>query len=89
MNSLTVLNEREKYIFKSRRLKDPQSTLDDLSKHFKISRERVRQIEVKSFEKVQNYIKHLMKDKSQIKFLESKKINFQRDLEKELYLLLG
>ena len=72
MNSLTVLNEREKYIFKSRRLKDPQSTLDDLSKHFKISRERVRQIEVKAFEKVQNYIKHLMKDKSQIKFLESK-----------------
>ena len=73
MNSLTVLNERENIYFQSRRLKDPQSTLDDLSKGFKISRERVRQIEVKSFEKVQNYIKHLMKDKSQIKFLEVKK----------------
>ena len=70
MNSLTVLNEREKYIFKARRLKEPQTTLDELSKNFKISRERVRQIEVKAFEKVQNYIKHLMKDKNQIKFLE-------------------
>ena len=73
MNSLTVLNEREKFIFKARRLKEPQSTLDELSKIFKISRERVRQIEVKAFEKVQSYIKHLVKDKSQIKFLETKK----------------
>ena len=72
MNSLTALNEREKYIFKARRLKEPQSTLDELSKEFKISRERIRQIEVKAFEKVQSYIKHLLKDKNQIKFLETK-----------------
>ena len=49
---------KEKNIFKARRLKEPQSTLDELSKNFKISRERIRQIEVKAFEKVQNYIKH-------------------------------
>ena len=52
-----MLNEREKFIFNSRRLMEEQSTLDDLSKRFNISRERVRQIEVKAFEKVQQYIK--------------------------------
>ncbi len=72
MNALSVLNEREKYIFNARRLHEKQSTLDELSKKFNISRERVRQIEVKAFEKVQNSIKHLMKDKKQIKFLENK-----------------
>ena len=81
MNSLTALNEREKYIFNARRLKEPQSTLDQLSKKFKISRERIRQIEVKAFEKVQNYIKHLLKDKNQIKFLEKKKLVFKRVLK--------
>ena len=73
MNSLSALNEREKYIFKARRLKEPQSTLDELSKKFKISRERIRQIEVKAFEKIQSYIKLLLKDKNQIKYLETKK----------------
>ena len=73
MNSLSALNEREKYIFKARRLKEPQSTLDELSKEFKISRERIRQIEVKAFEKIQSYIKLLLKDKNQIKYLETKK----------------
>ena len=72
MNALSALNEREKYIFKARRLKEPQSTLDELSKEFKISRERIRQIEVKAFEKIQSYIKLLLKDKNQIKYLETK-----------------
>ena len=73
MNSLSALNEREKFIFKARRLKEPQSTLDELSKKFKISRERIRQIEVKAFEKIQSYIKHLLKNKNQIKYLRTKK----------------
>ena len=74
INALSVLNDREKSIFQARRLYETQETLDELSKRFKISRERVRQIEVKAFEKVQNFIKQLMKDKSQIKFLESKNV---------------
>ena len=74
INALSVLNDREKSIFQARRLYETQETLDELSKRFKISRERVRQIEVKAFEKVQNFIKQLMKDKSQIRFLESKNV---------------
>ena len=74
INALSVLNDREKSIFQARRLYETQETLDELSKRFGISRERVRQIEVKAFEKVQNFIKQLMKDKSQIKFLESKNV---------------
>ena len=73
INALAILNDREKSIFNARRLKEPQSTLEELSKIHNISRERVRQIEVKAFEKVQNSIKQLTKEKNQIKFLESKK----------------
>ncbi|MBF96764.1 MAG: RNA polymerase sigma factor RpoH [Alphaproteobacteria bacterium MarineAlpha9_Bin4] len=73
MNALSVLNDREKYIFNARRLQEKQSTLDELSKKFDISRERIRQIEVKAFEKVQSSIKQLMKDKNQIKFIERTK----------------
>ena len=51
--SLYVLNEREKEILFSRRLSENVSTLEDLSKKFKISRERIRQIETKAFEKLQ------------------------------------
>ncbi len=72
-NALSVLNERERFIFEARRLQDQQLTLDALSKKFQISRERVRQIEVRAFEKVQNSIKQLIKDKNQIKFLENRK----------------
>ncbi len=73
ISALAILNDREKSIFNARRLKEPQSTLEELSKIHNISRERVRQIEVKAFEKVQNSIKQLTKEKNQIKFLESKK----------------
>ena len=53
-NSIKVLNDREKEILYSRRLNDNPTTLEDLSKKYKISRERVRQIENKAFEKLQN-----------------------------------
>lgn len=52
-DALEVLNEREKRIFIARRLEENPITLEDLSGEFDISRERVRQIEVRAFEKVQ------------------------------------
>ena len=51
--ALKVLNPRERRIFEARRLSDDPVTLEDLSDEFDISRERVRQIEVRAFEKVQ------------------------------------
>ena len=51
--SMNVLNDREKEILKARRLSDESVTLEDLSKKYKISRERIRQIETKAFEKLQ------------------------------------
>ena len=51
--SIKVLNLREKEILIARRLSEDVSTLEDLSKKYKISRERVRQIETKAFEKLQ------------------------------------
>jgi len=47
------LNEREQHILTERRLKEPATTLEDLSKVYDVSRERIRQIEVRAFEKVQ------------------------------------
>nr|AID69705.1 RNA polymerase sigma factor [uncultured organism] len=55
-SALEVLNEREKRIFEARRLRDDPVTLEDLSGEFDISRERVRQIEVRAFEKVQDAV---------------------------------
>ncbi|OCW59276.1 RNA polymerase sigma factor RpoH [Hoeflea olei] len=55
-NALGVLNERERRIFEARRLRDDPITLEDLSSEFDISRERVRQIEVRAFEKVQDSV---------------------------------
>jgi RNA polymerase sigma-32 factor len=57
-DALTVLNERERRIFESRRLAEEQITLAELAGEFGVSRERVRQIEVTAFEKVQNAVKH-------------------------------
>lgn len=54
--ALGVLNERERRIFEARRLRDDPITLEDLSTEFDISRERVRQIEVRAFEKVQDAV---------------------------------
>ena len=69
-NALASLNEREKHIFKSRRIAEPQITLEELSKKFSISRERVRQIEVRAFEKVQQYIRQFLKNKQKLNLIE-------------------
>ena len=45
-------------------------TLEELSKKYQISRERIRQIEVRAFEKVQQFIKQFNKDRSQLKLIE-------------------
>jgi RNA polymerase sigma-32 factor len=63
-NSIKVLNQREKEILYSRRLNDNITTLEDLSKKYKISRERVRQIENKAFEKLQKHMLLLAKSKN-------------------------
>jgi RNA polymerase sigma-32 factor len=51
--ALSSLNDREKRIFEARRLAEEPATLEDLSEEFGVSRERIRQIEVRAFEKVQ------------------------------------
>jgi RNA polymerase sigma-32 factor len=56
--ALTVLTDRERRIFEARRLADDPITLEDLASEFGISRERVRQIEVRAFEKVQKAVKN-------------------------------
>ncbi len=62
--ALGVLNDRERHILTERRLKDPATTLEELSQHYGISRERVRQIEVRAFEKLQKEIKRLERQKA-------------------------
>ncbi|WP_113553910.1 RNA polymerase sigma factor RpoH [Hyphomicrobiales bacterium] len=56
-NAMKVLNDRERRIFEARRLTEDPLTLEDLSAEFDISRERVRQIEVRAFEKVQDAVR--------------------------------
>nr|WP_235898897.1 sigma-70 family RNA polymerase sigma factor [Iodidimonas gelatinilytica] len=56
--AMTTLNERERHILTERRLKDNPKTLEDLSKVYDISRERVRQIEVRAFEKLQKAMRN-------------------------------
>ncbi|MEX6723417.1 RNA polymerase sigma factor RpoH [Parapedomonas caeni] len=56
MEAMDELNERERHIFTERRLKDEPATLEDLSREYGVSRERIRQIEVRAFEKVQKAI---------------------------------
>jgi RNA polymerase sigma-32 factor len=53
-----VLNERERRIFETRRLAEERVALVELAGEFGVSRERVRQIEVSAFEKVQNAVRH-------------------------------
>jgi RNA polymerase sigma-32 factor len=55
-DSIKILNDREREILYSRRLSDDPTTLEDLSKKYKISRERIRQIENKAFEKIQKHM---------------------------------
>src|SRR5437899_672777 len=56
--AMSVLNPRERRIFEARRLADEPMTLEDLAAEFGVSRERVRQIEVRAFEKVQKAVKN-------------------------------
>ena len=63
-DSIKILNQREKEILYSRRLNDNPKTLEDLSKEYKVSRERVRQIENKAFEKLQKHMLLLAKSKN-------------------------
>jgi len=58
------LNEREKAIFQARRLRDNPSTLEQLAQEYNVSRERIRQIEVRAFEKVQEAVQQAAQAKS-------------------------
>ena len=63
-NSMKILNDREKEIIVARRLSESPSTLEELSKKYKISRERIRQIETKAFEKLQKSMINASKSKN-------------------------
>jgi RNA polymerase sigma-32 factor len=62
--AMQSLNEREMHILTERRLKDEPATLEDLSQEYGISRERVRQIEVRAFEKLQKAMRAAMREQS-------------------------
>ncbi len=55
-SAMDVLNERERAIFQARRLQDIPATLEELAQQYDVSRERIRQIEVRAFEKVQDAV---------------------------------
>jgi RNA polymerase sigma-32 factor len=63
-NALKILNDREKEIINARRLSEKPKTLEELSKKYKISRERIRQIETKAFEKLQKSMINASKSKN-------------------------
>jgi RNA polymerase sigma-32 factor len=62
--AMNILNNREKEIIKARRLTESPKTLEELSKKYKISRERIRQIETKAFEKLQKSMINASKSKN-------------------------
>ncbi|KJZ30859.1 RNA polymerase sigma 70 [Paracoccus sp. S4493] len=63
IDAMDALNEREKDILIERRLRDDPMTLEDLSSRYSVSRERIRQIEVRAFEKLQERMRTLARDK--------------------------
>jgi RNA polymerase sigma-32 factor len=63
--ALKTLNERERHILIERRLKDNPTTLEELSQQYNISRERVRQIEVRAFEKLQKSMRNQVAERRQ------------------------
>jgi len=65
--AMSVLNEREQAILAARRLQDKATTLEELSGQFDVSRERIRQIEVRAFEKLQAKMRELAKEKGLMK----------------------
>ena len=64
IDAMKILNEREKDIIEARRLSENPKTLEELSKKYKISRERIRQIETKAFEKLQKSMINATKSKN-------------------------
>jgi len=64
--AINILNDREKNIIKDRKLSEDPKTLDELSKEYKISRERIRQIEERAFQKLQTEMLNLAKEKKLI-----------------------
>ena len=62
--AMSELNEREKAIFQARRLRDDPATLEELAQEYNVSRERIRQIEVRAFEKVQDKAQQQARDKA-------------------------
>ncbi|MDP0925548.1 MULTISPECIES: RNA polymerase sigma factor RpoH [Paracoccus] len=63
IEAMSVLNDREKDILMERRLRDDPMTLEDLSSRYNVSRERIRQIEVRAFEKLQDRMRILAREK--------------------------
>ncbi|RNF34107.1 RNA polymerase sigma factor RpoH [Paracoccus methylarcula] len=63
IEAMDVLNDREKDILMERRLRDDPMTLEDLSSRYDVSRERIRQIEVRAFEKLQDRMRILAREK--------------------------
>ena len=63
-NAMSDLNEREKAIFQARRLKENPATLEELAQEYNVSRERIRQIEVRAFEKVQEAVQNAAREKA-------------------------
>ena len=64
--AMAALNERERHILTERRLKDEPVTLEDLSKEYDVSRERIRQIEVRAFEKLQKRMRELAAERGMV-----------------------
>ena len=62
-DALSSLNERERRIFEARRLSEDPVTLEDLSGRYDVSRERIRQIEVRAFEKLQARMRELARER--------------------------
>jgi len=63
-NAMDDLNEREKAIFQARRLKEDPATLEELAQEYNVSRERIRQIEVRAFEKVQDRVQQQARERA-------------------------
>jgi RNA polymerase sigma-32 factor len=60
--AMESLNERERHIITERRLKEEPTTLEDLSVEYNVSRERIRQIEVRAFEKLQKAMREAARE---------------------------
>ncbi|MCB1406333.1 MAG: RNA polymerase factor sigma-32, partial [Rhodobacteraceae bacterium] len=66
MEAMDVLNERERDILTERKLAEPAVTLEELSAKYDVSRERIRQIEVRAFEKLQTRMREIAAEKGMI-----------------------